>query len=82
MSALLAVLGALAVVAGCAASILGLISNARAARTGREVQNISVQVDGRLSTLLERQAQLLAAMHQAGTPIPDRPAEPPGSQRP
>lgn len=77
MNILLTVLGALAVVAGCAASILGLVSNARAARTGKEVQNISVQVDGRLSTLLERQAQLLATMHQAGVPIPDRPAEPP-----
>jgi hypothetical protein len=77
MTALLAVLGVLAVVAGCAASILGLVSNARAARTGRQVQQISVQVDGRLSTLLERQAQLLAAMHEAGTPIPAKPPEPP-----
>lgn len=68
MNAVLVILGSLTGAAGLAASLI-------AARTGRKVQKVSVQVDGRLSILLERQAQLLAAMHEAGTPIPDRPAE-------
>jgi hypothetical protein len=72
---ILAILGILAVIGGLAASILGLISNVRAAKTGKKVQEISVQVDGRLSTLLERQAQLLAAMHAADLPIPPKPRE-------
>jgi hypothetical protein len=79
----LVALGFITACLGLAATVLGLLNQRRIARaaaeageTAREVQNISVQVDGRLSTLLERQAQLLGAMHESGVPIPPRPAEP------
>lgn len=80
------VIGALAlsaVVLGLATAVLGLLNQGRISRaakitkaTASDVQQISVQVDGRLSTLLERQAQLLSSMHEAGVPIPPRPPEP------
>jgi hypothetical protein len=84
MPALLAVIASLAVLLGFITAVLGLL-NARATRravkeaaaTTAKVQEISVNVDGRLSTLIERQAQLLDALHSSGTPIP--PIPPPAS---
>jgi hypothetical protein len=62
---------------GCITAVLGLLNQRRTAKTAAKVDNISVQVDGRLSTLLERQSQLLEALHAGGVPIPDKPAERP-----
>ena len=75
MSILIAIVGATAVVLGLITAILGLVNQRRTRKTALDVQKISVQVDGRLSTLLERQAQLLDALHQSGTPVPPRPDE-------
>lgn len=80
MSAFLAVVASVAVLLGFVTAILGLVNQRRisnahaaAANTAREVQNISVNVDGRLSELIERQAQLLGALHESGTPVPPPP---------
>jgi hypothetical protein len=80
----LAAIAGAAVVLGFVTAVLGLINQRRsrstallAASTAGQVQSISVQVDGRLSTLLERQSQLLDALHASGTPIPPKPAEAP-----
>jgi hypothetical protein len=82
MNTFVAVLAVVAVVLGFATAVLGLLNQRRITQaakvtetTAGKVQSISVQVDGRLSTLLERQAQLLGALHDSGTPIPARPAE-------
>lgn len=84
MTSFLAVLGAGAVFLGAITAVLGFLNQrsarravTEAAATAGEVRQISVQVDGRLSMLLERQAQLLAAMHEADIPIPPRPPDPP-----
>jgi hypothetical protein len=66
-----------AVVLGFITAILGLVNQRRTRVTADKVQSISVQVDGRLSTLLERQSQLLDALHESGTPIPPKPPEAP-----
>jgi hypothetical protein len=76
VNALLAVIASLAVVLGFITAVLGLANQRRIRHTASDVQQISVQVDGRLSTLLERQAQLLDALHQSGTPVPPIPPEP------
>jgi biopolymer transport protein ExbB/TolQ len=65
-----------AVVLGLVTAILSLVNQRRAKTTAEKVQQISVQVDGRLSTLLERQSQLLDALHQSGTPVPPVPPVP------
>jgi biopolymer transport protein ExbB/TolQ len=65
-----------AVVLGLVTAILSLVNQRRAKTTAEKVQSISVQVDGRLSTLLERQSQLLDALHQSGTPVPPVPPAP------
>ena len=85
MNALLVtIIGGLAVVLGLVTAVLGLLNQRRitaaaaaAAGVAVKVQEISVQVDGRLSMLLERQAQLLGALHESGTPVPPRPPETP-----
>jgi hypothetical protein len=81
MNAALTVIGSVAVVLGFATAVIGLLNQRRirtastsADDTARKVQEISVNVDGRLSELIERQAQLLGALHESGTPIPARPA--------
>jgi hypothetical protein len=84
MTAFLAALGAAAVVLGFVTSVLTLVSQRRiiraatqaadlAAATAGKVQSISVSVDGRLSGLIERQAQLLGALHKADVPVPPAP---------
>lgn len=70
MSAVIAGAAFVAVVLSLVTAILGLINQRRVKVTADKVQSISVQVDGRLSTLLERQSQLLNALHQSGTPVP------------
>lgn len=83
-----ALIAAAAVLLGFITAILGLVNQRRAENTRKlaestaaDVQSISVQVDGRLSTLLERQAQLLDALHASGTPVPPKPPETPQPPR-
>jgi hypothetical protein len=76
MPALLAVMASLAVVLGFVTALLGLLSQRKSRSTAGKVQEISVSVDGRLSALIERQAQLLEALHSSGTPIPPVPVQP------
>jgi hypothetical protein len=83
-AAVLAAIGSAAVLLGFLTAIIGLVNQrnqrktaALAEQTAGKVQQISVQVDGRLSTLLERQSQLLDALHESGTPIPPRPPDAP-----
>jgi hypothetical protein len=61
------------VLLGAITSVVSLFNASRAARTAAKVQEISVNVDGRLSTLIERQAELLGTLHEAGVPIPPPP---------
>jgi hypothetical protein len=84
VNVLVAVLAISAVILGLVTAVLGLINQRRiekagalAARTADKVQSISVNVDGRLSGLIERQAQLLGTLHESGIPIPPRPPDPP-----
>jgi hypothetical protein len=84
MNHLAAYVAAVAVLLGFITAVLGLVNQrrantatglaAKAARLAEEtagtVQSISVQVDGRLSALFERQAQLLDALYKSGTPVP------------
>lgn len=70
-----AILGFLTVVIGLLNQQKIKKTAAIAGQTSEKVQKISVDVDGRLSNLIERQAQLLGALHESGTPIP--PALPP-----
>ena len=83
MSAFLAVIASVAVLLGFVTAVLGMINQRRITRTtatatetAGKVAEISVNVDGRLSELIERQAQLLGALHESGTPVPPRPAPP------
>lgn len=83
MSSFLAVLAAVAVLLGLITAILGLVNQRRIRATASDVQTITVNVDGRLAELLttqqalvERQDQLLGALHQADVPVPPRPALP------
>lgn len=76
MSVTVLLLGFVTAVLGLAATVLGLLNQRRIRGTARDVQSISVQVDGRLSTLLERQAQLLGTLNEHGVPVPPRPPEP------
>jgi hypothetical protein len=73
----LALIALLAALLGLLTAVLGLVNQRRikaaaalAEVTAGKVQQISVNVDGRLSGLFERQAQLLSALHDSGTPIP------------
>jgi hypothetical protein len=82
VSTFLAIIALIAVVLGLVTAVLGLVNQRRSARavrlaeeTAGKVHNISVQVDGRLTDLLERQAQLLGALHESGTPVPPHPGE-------
>jgi VIT1/CCC1 family predicted Fe2+/Mn2+ transporter len=84
VNTILAVIALAAVVLGLITAILGFLNQSRATRaielaeeTASNVQNISVQVDGRLTTLIERQAQLLGALHESGTPVPPAPDQAP-----
>jgi hypothetical protein len=77
-----------AVLLGLITAVLGLVNQRNinaaaaaaaeaaiaAAASGKKVDQISVDVDGRLSLFIERQAQLLDALYLAGVPIPDLPA--------
>jgi hypothetical protein len=63
----------LVAIIGLVTALLGLYNARRIKRTEGKVQEISVHVDGRLSDLLERQAQLLGALHDSGTAVPPRP---------
>jgi len=70
IGAVAAVLAFLAVVLGFVTAVLGLLNQARSKKTAGTVREISVNVDGRLSDLFERQAELIAALHASGTPVP------------
>lgn len=69
-----AVIAFVAVLAGAISAVLGLLNQTKIKRTASTVSEISVNVDGRLSALFERQAQLLAALHENNVPIPELPA--------
>lgn len=71
----IALIGAAAVALGLVTAILGMVNQSRARKTAEKVHQISVEVDGRLSELLERQAQLLSALHAGGVPVPPKPGE-------
>jgi hypothetical protein len=71
------VLASAAVVLGFATAVLGLVNQRRISRTGREVSQISVSVDGRLSELLGRVGQLTETLHDADIRVPDPPPPPP-----
>jgi hypothetical protein len=84
VTALLAAVAFAAVLLGFITAVLGLVNQRRsknavaiAEATAGKVQSISVNVDGRLSALIERQAQLLDALHTSGTPVPPIPAAAP-----
>jgi hypothetical protein len=84
VNAVIAAAAAIAVVLSLVTAVLGLVNQRRAAHaltvadsTAGKVESISVQVDGRLSKLLERQSQLLDALHAADVPVPPRPPEAP-----
>lgn len=84
MNAIIAAAGSIAVVLSLVTAFLGLVNQRRAAHaltvadsTAGKVEFISVQVDGRLSQLLERQSQLLDALHAADVPVPPVPPRPP-----
>jgi hypothetical protein len=68
--------GSIAALLGLITVILGLWNQRRIRKTATDVQSISVNVDGRLSKLIERQAQLLGALHESGTPVPAPPPAP------
>lgn len=74
-STVLAAIAGAAVLLGFITAVLGLVNQRRVRETADKVQSISVQVNGRLSQLLERQSQLLDALHESGTPVPPRPPE-------
>jgi hypothetical protein len=91
VTAALTVIASLAVVLGFITAVLGFLSQRaarravmKAATTAEKVQEISINVDGRLSEMIERQAQLLGALHASGTPVPARPESDskPASQAP
>jgi hypothetical protein len=79
-----AITAAGAVALGFVTAVLGFLNQRRIQRTAAaaeitagKVREISVNVDGRLTGLFEQQAQLLArqaqllgALHDSGTPIP------------
>lgn len=75
MNVLVALTAAAAVLLGFVTAVLGLMNQRKIASTAGKVQEISVNVDGRLSGLIERQAQLLSALHISGTPVPPLPPE-------
>lgn len=78
-SVILAAIAGAAVLLGFITAVLGLVNQRRVRATADQVQSISVQVDGRLSQLLERQSQLLDALHESGTPVPPRLPDPPAA---
>jgi hypothetical protein len=76
------IVGALATILGFLTAVMGFVNQRRALKavklaegTAAKVQTISVNVDGQLSALLARQAQLVGAMHEADVPIPPKPPE-------
>jgi hypothetical protein len=75
MTTALAIFGSVAVVLGFITAVLGLLNQRKIKNTAGKVQEISVNVDGRLSAMIERQAQLLSALHGSGTPVPPVPAD-------
>lgn len=81
----LSVVAFAAVVLGFVTAVLGLGNQRKikaaavtTAQTAVKVESISVSVDGRLSELIDRQAQLLDALRASGTPVPPRPEKTPG----
>jgi hypothetical protein len=77
------VIGFIAAVCGAVGAVLGVVNGRRAMKAavlaGRQalvVQKISVEVDGRLSDFIAREAQLHAALTAAGVPIPEQPEKP------
>jgi hypothetical protein len=83
----IAVIAAVAVVLGFITAVLGLVNQSRieksriaaegaatlAAQTAQTVETISVSVDGRLSQLLARVAQLTSALEGSDTAVPAPP---------
>jgi hypothetical protein len=77
------VIAFLSVLAGLAGAVIGLASQARGKRTAAKVEEIRVNIDGRLTQQLEkvnelfdRQAELTAALHAAGEAAPGVAVEP------
>jgi hypothetical protein len=70
-----------AVILSLITAVLGLMNQRKikdaattAEGTAGKIEKISIDVNGRLSLLFERQAQLLGALHDAGVPVPALPA--------
>jgi hypothetical protein len=76
MTAVLAVIGSLAVLLGFATAVLGLLNQRKSRQTASKVQEISVSVDGRLSELMNRQGQLIGQLHAYQVPVPPVPEKP------
>jgi Na+-transporting NADH:ubiquinone oxidoreductase subunit NqrF len=66
------VLVALTALLGLATAVIGLLNQRRTVRTVAKVERISVQINGRLSALLERQDQLLGVLHDNDIPVPPK----------
>lgn len=79
MSAVIAAAAFVAVLLSLITALLGLLNQRRARVIAEKVQSISIQVNGHLSALLERQDQLLGTLQKSGIPIPPPapPAAPP-----
>lgn len=79
MSAVIAAAAFVAVLLSLVTALLGLLNQRRARVIAEKVQSISIQVNGHLSALLERQDQLLGTLQKSGIPIPPPvpPAAPP-----
>lgn len=79
MSAVIAAAAFVAVLLSLITALLGLLNQRRARVIAEKVQSISIQVNGHLSALLERQDQLLGTLQKSGIPIPPpaSPAPPP-----
>lgn len=76
MNWLVPVVGGAAVGLGFITAVLGLINQRHGRATAAKVQSISVNVDGRLSEFIARQAQLIEALQQSGVPVPPVPPRP------
>lgn len=79
MSTVIAAAAFVAVLLSLITALLGLLNQRRARVIAEKVQSISIQVNGHLSALLERQDQLLGTLQKSGIPIPPpaSPAPPP-----
>jgi hypothetical protein len=89
VESVIAIVGSIAVILGFCTAVLGFFNQQGARKaleaaeaTNQKVQEISVNVDGRLSALIDRQGQLLGALHEYQVPIPPVPPPQPFDQPP